>query len=134
MGKKTFHMKNSLLIFSLSLMFLSCANNRYTQVQLYFGRAVSDKELVSDSAWRTFVKGYIQPVFNEGFTITENKGNWYDTVLGKMIEEPSMMVTCVTKLTPGLSKRIDSIGYWYKIRYQQQAVLRVDSRAKVIFL
>ncbi|MBV9987787.1 MAG: DUF3574 domain-containing protein [Chitinophagaceae bacterium] len=117
------------------LLGCSCSMQRYTQTNLYFGRSIpGDTAMVNNTQWQQFVNDRVVPVFSRGFTIMESKGFWLDPVSKKMVTEPSNMVSCISKMTPSLSARIDSICYWYKTLFKQQAVLRIDEKVRAAFL
>ena len=112
----------------------SCSMQRYTQTSLYFGRTIpDDTAVVSNSQWQQFVNDHVAPVFSHGFSITDTRGYWFDPVAKKMVTEPSNMISCISKMTPALSARIDSICYWYKTLFRQQAVLRIDEKVRAAF-
>lgn len=90
--------------------------------------------MVTELQWNDFKEKYINKVFKDGYSVFSLTGNWYDTAARKMITEPSYMVTCDYRASRELSNRIDSICYWYKTLFMQQAVLRVDKKVKLKFL
>jgi len=121
------------LLFAL-VSFTACSGSKVVQTDLYFGQSKPDGTNVSVKDWEDFSAKYICSVFKEGSSVVNSNGNWYDTASKKIITEPSWLVISVNRMTPGLSKQIDSIGYWYKKKFDQQSVLRVDKRAKLLFL
>ena len=104
------------------------------ETNLYFGQSKPDGGMVTEAQWNDFKEKYISKVFKDGYSVFSLTGNWYDTAARKMITEPSYMVTCGYRSSRELSIRIDSICYWYKTIFMQQAVLRVDRKVKLRFL
>ena len=103
------------------------------ETSLYFGQSKPDGGKVTETEWNRFKEIHISKVFKEGSTVINVSGNWYDTALGKLITEPTYVVIYYHKPSPGLSRQIDSVRYWYKIQFNQQSVLRVDKKVKASF-
>jgi len=116
------------------IVFFSCSSSRMIETNLYFGQSRPDGSMITETEWNDFKQDYIDKVFKEGYSVFSLTGNWYDTAARKMITEPSYMVTCDYRNSRDISNRIDSICYWYKILFVQQAVLRVDRKVKLRFL
>lgn len=116
------------------ILFLSCSSSRMIETNLYFGLSKPDGGMVTEAQWNDFKEKYISKVFKDGYSVFSLSGNWYDTAARKMITEPSYMVTCGYKNSRELSNRIDSMCYWYKTLFMQQAVLRIDRKVKLRFL
>lgn len=102
-----------------------------TQTQLYFGQLTLNNDTLTEQQWNTFAQQYISKVLPSGSTVIQSVGYWYDTAQHRLITEPSRIVTTVNKMSPRLSKQIDSLRFWYKTLYQQQSVLRVNSKVRV---
>jgi hypothetical protein len=100
------------------------------ETNLYFGQHKLDGGIVSQPEWDAFVRKYISKTFRDGSTIISATGNWYDTASKQIITEPVYLVVAVNRMSPHLSKQIDSLRYWYKSLLHQQSVLRVDKRVK----
>jgi hypothetical protein len=124
-----------ILILSVLVAFSGCSTGKhFTQVDLYFGQFKLDGTTVTEQEWNSFVENYVSRVFREGSTITRASGNWYDTAQRKIIVEPTYKVVSINRMTPVLSRQIDSVRYWYKKLYNQQSVLRVDNKVKAKLL
>jgi hypothetical protein len=104
-----------------------------TETDLYFGRSRPDGGIVTVNEWKDFRENKIARVFKEGCTILDATGSWYDPVLHKSITEPTYIVVYYYKNSALVSRQIDSLRYWYKNRFQQQSVLRVDKKVKASF-
>ena len=116
------------------IVFFSCSSSRMIETNLYFGQSRPDGSMISETEWNNFKRGYIDKVFKEGCSVINVAGSWYDSSAHKLITEPSYMVIHHHKRSSAISKQIDSLCYWYKKIYIQQAVLRVDKKAKATFL
>jgi hypothetical protein len=123
------HYKLLLICFIIS----SCASTRMVETNLYFGQSKPDGSMITEKEWISFKEERISRVFKEGSTIVSAAGNWYDPESHKLITEPTYVVICFYKRSPGISKQIDSLRYWYKTLFRQQSVLRVDKKVKASF-
>lgn len=100
------------------------------ETNLYFGQSKLDGGTVGQQEWNGFVEQHISKVFAEGSTIVPATGNWYDTGRHQVIKEPSFMVIAINKMSPKLTRQIDSLRNRYKSLFQQQSVLRVDKKVR----
>jgi hypothetical protein len=113
----------------------SCSTPRImVETDLYFGQTRPDGSMITEAEWNNFRDNQIAKVFKEGCTIIKGSGNWLDPVTHKLITEASYIVIHNYKKSSQISQQIDSLCYWYKNMFQQQAVLRVDKKAKATFL
>ena len=100
---------------------------------LYFGQSKPDGSMITQTEWDNFKETQIARIFKEGSTTVTAAGSWYDPVNHKLISEPTYIVTYYHKKTPTISKQIDSLRNFYKEKFQQQSVLRVDKKIKASF-
>jgi hypothetical protein len=114
-------------------LFCSCASQKFTETDLYFGLSKDDGTIISDSAWNAFVQINVAPTFYKGFTVVKTEGRWLDEKSGKVYKEPSHIVISINKMNHHLSQHIDSLRNIYKKLFQQQSVLRVDKKTKISF-
>ncbi len=110
----------------------SCAS--YQRSDLYFGRDIPGGGQVSEQDWKTFSDSVISTYFPEGYTEWDAKGRWKDTETKETISEPTKVVTFLGKVSKQRNAAIDSIAQRYLRRFQQQSVLRTDSKSKVTFI
>lgn len=103
------------------------------ETDLYFGQSKPGGGMVTEKEWNNFKENQIAKVFKEGSTVLNATGNWYDPVNSQLITEPTYVVVYFYKKSPQISKQIDSLRYWYKTMFQQQSILRVDKKVKVVF-
>jgi hypothetical protein len=113
----------------------SCSTQRImVETDLYFGQTRPDGSMITETEWKNFRENQIAKVFKEGCTVISASGNWLDPVSHKLITEPSYVVIYNYKRSSQKSQEIDSLRSRYKNMFQQQAVLRVDKKAKATFL
>lgn len=117
----------------ISLLIASCSPQRMMETNLYFGQAKPTGGMVTEAEWNQFNENYISKVFKEGSTVVNVTGNWYDPDAKKLITEPTYQVICYYKRSELISRKIDSLRYWYKTLFQQQSVLRVDRKVNASF-
>jgi hypothetical protein len=103
------------------------------ETDLYFGQSKPGGTMITETEWKNFKENKIAKVFKEGSTVVNGVGNWYDPVSRKLITEPTNVVIYFYKRSSEKSRQIDSLRYWYKDMFQQQAVLRVDKKVKASF-
>jgi len=104
------------------------------ETNIYFGQSRPDGSMVTETEWNDFKQGYIDKVFGAGCSVINVKGSWYDSSAHKLITEPTYMLINHHIRSSAISKQIDSLCYWYKKIFMQQAVLRVDKKVKATFL
>lgn len=124
-------MPYKLLLFCFFLH--ACTPGRLTETSLYFGQSKPGGGMLTAAEWKAFKEGQVTRVFKEGCTILEGSGNWYDPDRRQQITEPTYVVVYLYKPSRQLSQQIDSLREWYKTRFQQQSVLRVDKKVKARF-
>jgi hypothetical protein len=121
------------LILLSCIMLFSCSTSQWIETSLYFGQSKPDGGKVTEADWNKFKENKVSKVFPEGSTVVNVTGNWYDPAAKQLITEPTYVVISYHKKSPGLSKQVDSLRYWYKTMFQQQSVLRVDKKVKASF-
>ena len=100
---------------------------------LLFGRNIGHRLGVSEAAWRRFLAAQVAPRFPDGLTVFDTTGQWRDTDTGRVVREPSKVVTVVLRDRERDKARIDAIAEAYKRRFRQQAVGVVVRPACVSF-
>jgi len=101
-----------------------------TETELYFGQTIPTGGEVTAEQWKQYSDSSLSKIFTIGYTTRKTTGHWYDPDKKSQITENTYVVTVLNKLTPALSKKIDSIVQVYKTLYQQQAILRVDKKVR----
>ena len=102
-------------------------------VDLLFGRNIGGRLGVSERDWRDFLAREVTPRFPDGLTAVDAAGQWRDTDSGRVVREPSKIVTIMLRDAAGHGERIDAIVNAYKRRFRQQSVGVVVRPACVSF-
>jgi hypothetical protein len=89
---------------------------------------------VSEQQWQQFNDSVVSPAFPEGYTELDAAGKWLDTETRKTISEKTKVLSFVGKKNNTREQKLDSVMQFYIKRFQQQAVLRVDTKARVKFV
>lgn len=92
------------------------------EARLFFGRNIGDKLGVTDKAWTRFVDREVTPRFPDGLTIQDASGHWRDSATGRLIREPSKILTLLVGQDAESLAKIHAIAAAYKTRFKQQAV------------
>jgi hypothetical protein len=102
---------------------LSCHGEQKPKVvaELMFGRDIGNRLGVSERAWDRFVAREVTPRFPDGLTIIDASGQWRDPASGRIVREPSKLVTIVL---PGNDDgtRLDAVISAYKRHFRQKSV------------
>lgn len=110
-----------------------CGSAEQTRVldALYFGTA-RPGGVVSEREWREFIDRVVTPRFPQGLTAWSAAGQWRGA--GGIIErEESRVLQLVHADDEAAEQAAQEIALAYKREFQQEAVLRVRSRACVSF-
>lgn len=106
--------------------------DKYRKTELYFGTGKPDGTEITDEEWQDFLLSEVTPRFPDGFTVVAATGQ-YRTSTGKIVREHSRMLIFLypkrTKTEAG--KKVEQIRKSYCDRFNQESVLRVDSRHSV---
>jgi hypothetical protein len=114
------------------VIFCSCHVTQRTD--LFFGTSIPGGGEVTEMQWQQFNDSIVSTAFPEGYTELDAAGKWLDTKTKKTISEKTKVLSFVGKKSNSREQKLDSVIQFYIKRYQQQAVLRVDTRAKVKFV
>lgn len=94
---------------------------------IYFGTD-SPAGVVSDEAWTDFLREQVTPRFPAGLSVWQASGQWLG-VDGQLTTERSFVLSLVHPEDPVAEGAVRTLIAEYKIRFRQEAVLRVYSRA-----
>jgi hypothetical protein len=103
------------------------------ETDLYFGQSKPDGSMITEKEWNQFREDQVAKLFKEGSTVIQAAGNWYDPEIHKLITEPTYVVIYLYKKSSSMSQQIDSLRDRYKLKFQQQSVLRVDKKVRARF-
>lgn len=106
---------------------ISCGGDGQLAVQelIYFGTETPSGHVTPED-WTQFLSEAVTPRFPEGFSSWQASGQWR-SVSGKVIREPSYVLSLVHLDDPVPNEAVREIIASYKTHFQQEAVLRVKS-------
>jgi hypothetical protein len=105
---------------------------RYQLDRLYFGRAIGDTALVSDSAWSLFMREVVTPRFPAGITSWRAEGQWRSST-GTVVREPSMVIEIIHPPSRDVEDALREVILEYERRFHQESVLRVTTDVRAQF-
>lgn len=98
---------------------------------LYFGTS-KPKGVVSTADWQTFLSEVVTPKFPQGLSVWQASGQWKSDT-GPVISEASYVLNIVHAGTSPEDQALADVVSSYKVKFQQEAVLRVRSRVCASF-
>ena len=105
----------------------------WARTELYFGTSRPHGAPVSDERFNRFLDQQVTPRFPDGLTLLTGVGQFRNSS-GVIVQERSKVLILLYPLTDtDASNRIEAIREIYKVMFEQESVLRVDSRAGVSF-
>lgn len=104
----------------------------YQLDRLYFGRAIGDSGLVSDSDWSLFMREVVTPRFPAGVTSWRAEGQWRSST-GTVVREPSMVLEIIHPPSRDVEDALRAVIVEYERRFHQEAVLRVTTEVRAQF-
>jgi hypothetical protein len=90
--------------------------------ELYFGRAITGRDDVSEVEWRAFRDQSITPNLPEGYTVLDGSGAWLNPQTHTTITEPTKILIAATPDTPASLAAIQRIRTDYEAAFHQQSV------------
>ena len=99
---------------------------RLVQAQLFFGRDVVGRAMVSEEEWRGFLDDEVTLRFPDGFSATDIYGQ-YRNRTGAIARELSKQVLIVTAGGAADEAKFTAIRDAYKRRFNQESVLLIES-------
>ena len=97
---------------------------RMIQAQLFFGRNVTGRVMISEDEWRQFLDEDVSPRFPAGFSVADIDGQ-YRNAAGVIVRERSKQLLIVG--SGGEETKLNAIRDAYKRRFNQESVLFVES-------
>jgi hypothetical protein len=105
----------------------------WARTELFFGTSRPDGTVVTDDKFKRFLDQEVTPRFPDGLTLLTGQGQ-FKNAGGMIIQEKSKVLILLYPLKDtDANNRIEAIRAAYKAAFQQESVLRVDSRAGVSF-
>ncbi|OKH44749.1 hypothetical protein NIES2101_27790 [Calothrix sp. HK-06] len=100
--------------------------------ELYFGLSKPGGKTISEVEWQQFLNRVITPRFKDGLTVMDANGQYLNNS-GKLTREKTKLIILVYETNPTKNQMVQETISSYKKTFQQEAVLRVTSNAKVSF-
>lgn len=100
--------------------------------RLYFGRSIPGGGTVSDEDWRKYLAESVTPRFPDGLSVWRAEGQWRgnDSII---VREESFILDLLHADDPKSEQSVQEIIREYKVRFKQEAVLRVRDSVDVQF-
>ncbi len=96
-----------------------------TRDVLYLGATTPDG-LVADADWSRFLEVVVTPLFPQGFTVVDARGQWRDAS-GTIGHEPARLLDIVHPADDASDHAITDLAAAYQRRFRQESVLRVTT-------
>ncbi len=103
-----------------------------SRLELLFGMGRKGGGEVSEDEWRAFLDAEVTPRFPDGLTVLTGYGQWRNAA-GALAKETSRVLVIWAKPAPEVQASIELIRAAWKMRFQQESVMRVDSASCVSF-
>ncbi len=111
----------------------SCAvGDMMRQTTLYFGVERQTGAAISEKEWQAFIDRDVTPRFKEGLTVFDAKGQWLGKN-GQVSHENSKALMLIYAPTEARERSIEVLRTFYKQRFAQESVMRVDAPVCVGF-
>jgi hypothetical protein len=104
----------------------------YARTDLFFGRA-RPGGVVSDAQFQAFVDAEVAPRFPDGLTLLAGIGQFRDRHGATVVEGANVLILLYPLRDAQADRKIDAIRSDYRVRFEQQSVLRADSVQCVSF-
>jgi len=100
---------------------------QFMRTELYFGRNISERAEVSRKDFDKFLAEIITPRFPDGLTVLNAAGQFLNSN-GEVEKERTVILVLFYPVSARKDKhlKVEEIREAYKVRFQQQSVLRVD--------
>lgn len=120
----------------LSIGLVGCQSpgggQRWVRSEVHFGLARPDGSMITAAEWQAFVDEVVTPRFPAGLSIVDTTGQWRDRQ-GQVVHEPSKMLVLLHQPGIAIEAAIDEIRRQYCRRFDQEAVMKVTTKARVAF-
>lgn len=126
-------MKRLFSVFLLTLVLAGCAgvsSDHWTRSEMYFGLQRRDGSAVTEHERKSFVEEVVTPHFPAGLTVFDGAGQWRNAA-GRIEREPSKVLVILHPNTEAVDAKVDEVRRLYCERFNQEAVMKVVSAARV---
>jgi hypothetical protein len=104
----------------------------FVRTELFFGLS-RPGGAVSEEEFKTFIDSAVTPSFPDGLTLLSGNGQFRDASGTIVAEGSKLLIVLVPLRNRDTEAKIEQIRSDYKLRFQQQSVLRADAVACVSF-
>ena len=128
-------MKKFFALLLLSVLLVGCttiSDTGWTRTEMYFGLLRRDKTPITEAEWEKFIEQVVTPRFPAGLTIFNGAGQWRNSS-GRIDREPSKVLVVLHPNNPSIDAKVDEVRRLYCERFNQEAVMKVTSDARVAF-
>jgi hypothetical protein len=106
----------------------------WIRTEIYFGLSQRNGKPISNEAWLRFANRSLSSAFPDGFTVIRGAGEWTDKNHRHFKESTRVLVVVYPKAgAQAIDEAIRKVVDQYIREFNQDAVLRVDSKADVSF-
>ncbi len=102
------------------------------RLELVFGTSRRNGPPVSEAEWARFLDREVTPRFPDGLTVLRGLGEWRGSN-GQLTREMSNILIIWHDPADRTERAIEAIRAAYKLRFDQESVMRVESLACVSF-
>lgn len=128
-------MKGLFLALILATALTGChtpSGQAWVRSEVYFGQTRPGGAHIPPADWQKFLDEVVTPQFPAGLTVFDAAGQWRN-VTGHIDREPSKVLVLVHPPSREIESKLDAIRAEYGRRFEQEAVLKVTSKARVAF-
>jgi hypothetical protein len=105
----------------------------WARTDLFFGAGKPDGGEVTEQEFKQFLDDVVTPRFPDGLTVLVGMGQ-YRNQAGALVQERStLLILLYPRRNNQTNARIEEIREAYKTAFQQESVLRVDTKGRVSF-
>jgi hypothetical protein len=104
---------------------------RWTEIDLYFGRNIAGVGEVSERQFRNFLAQTVTPRFPDGLSLADIAGQF--RVGRQVIREKTKLVVLLVPDAAEAAPKVAAIVGTYKRRFRQQSVLRTEATVCLAF-
>jgi hypothetical protein len=96
--------------------------SRYSVIELFFGRDIPGRGVLTDAEWDDFVARSVTAQFPDGFTVLDGTGQWFDQATGRLVHEQSKVLLLAADPDSDLKTRITSVTDAFRLQFHQKSV------------
>jgi hypothetical protein len=110
------------------------SQHRMVVAELFFGRTIRDRLMVSDAEWADFLAKIVIPNFPDGLTVFDGYGQSRDPATGAIGRSPEVKIVLVAvEPAPDLPARLNAVRDAYGARFSQKSVGLITRESCAVF-